>query len=31
MFLLKELIKIAFSSNDEKRMQSIDLIEKYEN
>ena len=30
MFLLKKLIKkIALSSNDDKRMQSIELIETY--
>ena len=30
MFLLKKLIKkIALSSNDDKRMQSIELIEAY--
>ena len=29
MFLLKKLIKIALRSNDDTRMQSIDLIERY--
>ena len=29
MFLLKKIYKIALSSNDDKRMQSIDLIETY--
>ena len=29
MFLLKKLYKIALSSNDDKRMQSIDSIEIY--
>ena len=29
MFLLKEISKIALSSNGDKRMQSIDLIEPY--
>ena len=29
MFWLKEINKIALNSNDDKRMQSIDLIETY--
>ena len=29
MFLLRKLIEIALSSNDDKRMQSVDLIETY--
>ena len=29
MFLFKKINKIALSSNDAKRMQSIDLIETY--
>ena len=29
MILLKKIYKIALSSNDDKRMQSIDLIETY--
>ena len=29
MFLLKKLIRLLLSSNDGKRMQSIDLIETY--
>ena len=29
MFLLKKLKKITLSSNDDKRMQSIDSIETY--
>ena len=31
MFLLKRLYKISLSSNDDKRMQSIDSIETYAN
>ena len=29
MFLLKKLIRLLLSSNDDKRMQSIDSIETY--
>ena len=29
MFLIEEINKIAFSSSDDKKIQSIDLIETY--